>query len=180
MVGGFLIRIIAVIISAVFVIASWITTGTPDTGFLRFFSIAVLVASIALTVWDKWVWKFGIAQRIPGVVRDVSGTWETQLESFWIDPATKERTPIKTVYIVIRQTSSRASVTLISNESKSKSSMARVIEEDGSWVLHYTYTNEPDVTVSHRSPIHHGSGVLSIVGNPAKRLAGSYWTDRET
>lgn len=180
MVSGLLLRAIAIIISVVFVIASWIATGTPDTAFIRYFSLAVLFASLALTVWDKWLWKIPLVQRFPSVSRDVSGTWETQLESFWVNPDTGKRTPIKTVYVVVRQTSSRVSVTLISNESNSKSSMARVVQEDGTWVLHYLYTNEPDVTVEHRSRIHHGSGVLSVVGNPVKRLSGRYWTDRET
>ncbi len=28
--------------------------------------------------------------------------------------------------------------------------------------------------------MHHGSTVLDIVGNPAKRLSGRYWTDRDS
>jgi hypothetical protein len=82
--------------------------------------------------------------------------------------------------MVIRQTSSTASVTLISDESKSKSSLARVVKEDGSWLLHYVYTNEPRLEVRGRSPIHHGSAVLSVTGAPAKRLEGGYWTDRDS
>lgn len=180
MVGKTLLTAIAVIISAVFVVGSWVTTGTPNIAFLRFFSIAVFVCSVLLLAWDQWVWKFRPFQLLPGVPRDVSGTWETTLESLWIDPKTKKSPAPKTVYLVIRQTSSSASVTLISNESKSKSSLARVIKEDGSWLIHYIYTNEPQVDLRAHSPIHHGSGVLSIVGCPAQRVAGSYWTDRDS
>lgn len=180
MVGKTLLYAIAIIISAVFVVGSWITTGTPDTEFLRFFSAAVFVCSILLLLWDQWAWKFGVFQRLPGVPRDVSGTWEATLESFWIDPKTRKSPARKTVYLVIRQTSSSSSITLISNESKSRSSIARVIEEDGSWLIHYIYTNEPQVDLRAHSPIHHGSGVLSIVGSPAQRIAGSYWTDRDS
>jgi len=180
MVSKVVLNAIAVIISAVFVIGTWVTTGTPDTAFLRFFSIAVLVCSVLLFVWDQWAWKLRPFQLLPGVTRDISGTWETTLESLWIDPTTKKSPPAKTVYVVIRQTSSSASVTLISDESKSKSSLARVIKEDGSWLIHYVYTNVPRVDLRGHSPIHHGSGVLSIVGNPAQRIAGSYWTDRDS
>lgn len=180
MVSGVLLRVIAVIISAVFVVAVWVSTGSMEASFLRFFSIAVLVCSALLFVWDRWIWKLRIVQSIPGVTRDVSGTWEATLESLWIDPTTRTSPEPKVVYIVIRQTSSSASVALISNESKSKSSLARVVQEDGTWLLHYLYTNEPLVQLRHRSPIHHGSGVLSIVGSPAKRIAGSYWTDRDS
>ena len=180
MIGGTLIRVVAIIVSAVFVIGSWLTTGKADLSFLRYFSIAVLVVTIALAVWDKWLWKTRLAQMIPGVSRDVSGTWEAKLESLWVDPTTGKVPPIKTVYLVIRQSSSTASIALISNESKSRSSTARVIQEDGSWLLHYIYTNEPDVTLLKQSPIHHGSGVLFITGNPAKRVSGAYWTDRDS
>ena len=180
MIGRVLLSVIAIVITAVFVVGSWITTGTPDTGFLRFFSAAVFICSVLLLIWDQWAWKLRLFQLLPGVPRDISGTWETALESLWTDPKTKKSPAPKTVYVVIRQTSSSVAVTLISNESKSKSSIARVIKEDGSWLVHYLYTNEPQVDLRLRSPIHHGSGVLSIVGNPAKRIAGSYWTDRDS
>jgi hypothetical protein len=180
MIGGTLLRIVAIVISVVFVVGVWVSTGKPDFSFLRFYSMAVLVVTIALAVWDKWLWKTRLTQMLSGVCRDISGTWEAQLESLWIDPSTGKVPPIKTVYLVIRQTSSKASITLISNESKSKSSTARVIQEGGSWLLHYIYTNEPDVALLKKSPIHHGSGVLAITGNPAKRVSGTYWTDRDS
>ena len=180
MVGKSLLTAIAVIISAVFVAGSWITNGTPSTDFLRFFSAAIFICSLLLILWDQWAWKLRPFQLLPSVPRDVSGTWETTLTSLWIDPHTLKSPKPKTVYLVIRQTSSIASVTLISNESKSKSSIARVIKEDGSWLIHYVYTNEPQVDLRARSSIHHGSGVLSIVGSPVQRVAGSYWTDRNS
>jgi hypothetical protein len=180
MISGILIRAIVVIVSAVFVVGSWITTGAPDTSLLSFFSVAVLACTILLVLWDGWAWKWKVSQTIPGVSRDLSGTWQAWLESFWIDPTTGTSPAPKTVYIVIRQTSSTATVTLISDESKSKSSLARVVKEDGSWLLHYVYTNEPRLAVRGRSPIHHGSAVLAVIGSPAKRLEGGYWTDRDS
>lgn len=180
MIGGILIRVIAVLVSAVFVVGSWATTGTADISVLRYLSIAVLVVTTALAVWNKWLWRTRLAQMMPGVTRDISGTWEAQLESLWSNPTDTKIPTKKTVYVVIRQTSTRANVTLLSDESKSKSSMARVVQEDGSWLLHYMYTNDPDVALRKRSPIHHGSGVLTIIGRPAKRMSGSYWTDRDS
>lgn len=180
MVGGLTLRIIAIIISAVFVVAIWVTTGKFELSFLQFFSIAVLVCSVLLFVWDRWAWKLSLFQSVAGVTRNVSGTWEAKLESLWIDPATGKSPDPKMVYIVIRQTSSGTSITLISDESKSKSSLARLVHEDGSWLLHYLYTNEPHVDLREKSPIHHGSGVLSIVGKPVRRITGSYWTDRDS
>lgn len=180
MISGILIRVLVVIVSVVFVVGSWIATGAPNTSLFSFFSIAVFVCTVLVMLWDKWIWKSKFAQMLPGVSRNLSGTWEATLESFWINPATGSSPPAKTIYMVVRQTSSSASVTLISDESKSKSSLARVVEEDGSWWLHYVYTNEPRLEFREQSPIHHGSAVLAVTGSPAKRLEGGYWTDRDS
>lgn len=180
MISGTLLRAIVLVVTTVFFVGSWVTTGAPNTSLFSFFSAAVFACSILLFVWDRWAWKWQIAQSVSTVVRDLSGTWEATLESLWIDPSTGVSPAPKTVYIVIRQTSSTASATLISDESKSKSSLARVVNEDGSWTLHYVYTNEPTLKVRKRSPIHHGSAVLAVTGSPAKRLEGGYWTDRDS
>jgi hypothetical protein len=180
MIKPILLRTIVIAVLLVFMVGSWITTGAPNTSLLSFFSAAVFVCTLVLFAWDRWLWKLRLIQATTGVTRDLSGTWEATLESLWIDPATGTKPEPKTVYVVIRQTSSRATVTLISDESKSKSSIARVIKEDDSWLLHYVYSNEPRLELRARSPIHHGSGVLSAVGNPVERISGGYWTDRDS
>ena len=72
------------------------------------------------------------------------------------------------------------SVKLLTDESRSSSSLAAVSAADGSSALDYLYLNRPDSRVEHRSRMHHGSTVLDISGNPAKRLKGRYWTDRDS
>jgi|GEM_PF-6467381 len=57
MIGGILIRVIAVLVSAVFVGGSWATTGSVDISILRYLSIAVLVVTFALAVWNTRVWR---------------------------------------------------------------------------------------------------------------------------
>ena len=180
MINGVVVRFIAAVVAAVFVIGIWASTGNPDLTVLRFLSVAVLIATLLLALWNSVLWHWRPIQHLPRVDRDLRGTWEAELESFWINPKTGAHPPIKTVYFVIRQTSSTISVTLISNESKSKSSTARLILEDGSYTLHYLYTNEPEQAHRSHSPIHHGSGVLTVVGLPAKRINGAYWTDRDS
>jgi hypothetical protein len=180
MISGTAVRVVAIVVSAVFVAGSWLGNGSADLAFLRHFSIAVLIATSLFTLWDRAIWKWRIVQRFPQATRNLSGTWEALLESFWLNPVTGERIAPKTVYLVIRQTSSAVSVTLMSNESRSKSSTARVLQEDGTWLLHYLYSNEPELKFRPQSPIHHGSGVLRAAGYPAARLSGSYWTDRES
>jgi hypothetical protein len=46
--------------------------------------------------------------------------------------------------------------------------------------LSYSYTSKPLTTVSHRSPVHDGSIVFDIIGDPVKKLKGQYWTARKT
>jgi hypothetical protein len=180
MINGIAIRVVAIVVSAVFVAGSWLVSGSADLAFLRFFSVAVLIVTSLFTLWDRVIWKWRIVQRLPNATRNLSGTWETWLESFWVNPATGERVASKMVYVVVRQTSSEVSVTLLSDESRSKSSTARILQEDGTWLLHYLYSNEPDLKFRPGSPIHHGSGVLRVSGYPTTRISGSYWTDRES
>jgi hypothetical protein len=42
------------------------------------------------------------------------------------------------------------------------------------------YLNKPQMSVEHRSRIHHGSTSLELVGRPVSKLMGSYWTDRDS
>jgi len=56
-----------------------------------------------------------------------------------------------------------------------------VVSDDGTVAsFDYMYVNRPDSRVEHRSRMHHGSTSLDIVGRPATRLRGRYWTDRDT
>ena len=174
------IRIVAIVVSIVFTIASWMSTGNPDAIFLRFFSLAVFVATLAFTVWEKWAWKTRPAQLLATVPTNVNGTWRCTLTSSWVDPVTGQGIEPKKVYLVVRQSFSSATITLISDQSRSRSSLARSVREDDSWVLHYMYTNDPGFSVRDRSPIHHGSGIVQVIGRPSFRLIGHYWTDRKT
>lgn len=180
MTSRILVRAIAFIVAAVFLIGSWIETGSPSIGFLRLFSVAVFVVTVLLLVWDHWLWRTKLLQKIPSVPRNIRGTWKGKLESLWVDPKSGLSPAPKTVYVVIKQTSSEITVKLISDESVSESSVAKLKQENGSWVLHYIYTNESKMQLRRASPIHHGSGVYVVSGRPAKRLEGNYWTDRDS
>jgi hypothetical protein len=177
---GAAVRVVATVVVVVFGLGIWLTGGKPDLGWLRFFSAAVLAATAFLWLWETVAWKLPIAQQFDSVPRDVSGTWKGLLESFWTDPATGQRIAPKTVYLVVRQTASTVKVILLTDESKSVSSLGIVSGTDGVASLDYMYLNRPDAKVEHRSRMHHGSTSLDIAGRPATRLRGRYWTDRDT
>lgn len=175
-----MIRVVVAIVVLVFVVGTWATGGGLNFGWLKFFSIAVLIVTIVLTLWEIWLWRLSVFRLLPGTPRCIRGTWKGVLTSFWVDPTTGKSPPPKYVYLVIRQTATLVSVKLLTNESRSSSSLAAVTAVDGSAELTYLYLNRPDAGVEHRSRMHHGSAALDISGSPAKRLKGRYWTDRDT
>lgn len=175
-----LIRVVAAVVVLVFVGGTWTQGGQLNLGWLKFFSTAVLIATILLTLWDVWLWRLPVFRMVPGPPRCVRGTWKGVLTSFWVDPTTGKSPAPKHVYLVVRQTATLVSVKLLTNESRSASSLAAVTAVDGTSELTYLYLNRPDAGVEHRSRMHHGSTALDISGSPAKRLKGRYWTDRDS
>lgn len=174
------VKVTAAVVIAIFAISSWVTSGKLDLVWLKYFSGAVLVATLLLTAYDLFLWRLPPIQRIPGVPRSVRGTWKGTITSMWVDSSTGARVDPIDAYLVVRQTSTTVTVRLLTQESTSSSTLARVAQPDGSPVLDYLYLNHPRATVRDRSPMHHGSVALEISGAPAHRLTGRYWTDRDS
>ena len=78
----------------------------------------------------------------------------------------------------IRQTLTLIHITLITDESKSRSLSASIDEILGEVQLTYCYLNTPKSEYRERSEIHYGTATLSITGS--KTLEGQYYTDRKT
>ena len=173
------VQVVAIVVVVVFAVGILMTGGNLKPQWLRFYTIAVFLATLALAFWDRFLWHISPFQRSKWVSRDLRGSWKGKLSSNWIDPQTGRPQPPKTVFLVIRQTSNSISVILLSDESRSRSSLARVSPDDIS-ALDYMYLNRPTNSIEHRSRIHHGSTSLEVIGNPATRLKGHYWTDRDS
>jgi hypothetical protein len=178
--SGSLVRLVATVVVIVFAVGIWGTGGKPTLEWLHFFSAAVLISTGLMWLWETILWKLPMAQRYRAVPRDVGGTWKGTLESFWKDPATGAMAAPKPAYLVVRQTASTVSVVLLTDESRSVSSLAAVSNHSDLGSLDYLYLNRPDSRLEDRSRIHHGSTTLDITGRPATRLRGHYWTDRES
>jgi len=175
-----LVQVVTAVVVLVFAVGIWSTGDTVHPGWLRFFSAAVLVATIVLGIWDRWLWGLPLIQRLSRVPRDVRGTWRGTLTSFWEDPVTRARPGPTTVFLVIRQSASQVTVVLLTEESSSRSSLASLSDEGTGASLTYMYLNRPDSRVEHRSRMHNGSAFLEISGRPATRIRGRYWTDRDS
>lgn len=174
------VQVVAAVVVLVFAIGIWATGGSVSLGWLRFFSIAVLAALAVLSLWDNALWKLPAVQRMKSVPPDLRGTWRGTLTSQWEDREDEKVSPPKPAYLVIRQSASSVSAILLTDESRSVSSLAVVSGSDGSVSLDYIYLNRPESRFEHRSRIHHGCALLDVTGRPAKRLRGRYWTDRDS
>lgn len=174
-----LIRLGIAVLIGFFAAGSWITSGTLNLELLKYLSGAVFVATTLFTLWDVWLWSTSWMQKIPGVPVNVRGTWKGTLISSWIDETGKQVGALD-AYLVIRQTSTLVHIVLMTNESKSESSLAGIVTTEGLSVIQYLFFNKPKMRFEKISRMHHGSATLEISGKPARRLEGRYWTDRDT
>lgn len=172
--------VIAAVVVTVFAVGIWTTDGRVELGWLRFFSLAVAVGVGVLGLWEHRLWRAPQCQALPSVPRNLRGTWKGSLISFWTDPETEQSPEAKPVYLVVRQTATTVTVVLLTDESRSVSSTATVIDDKGTVTLAFMYVNRPDSRFEHRSRMHHGSAALDVTGRPAIRLRGRYWTDRDS
>jgi hypothetical protein len=156
----------------------WSVAESPT--WLRGYSAAVIVAILVFALWEHWLWRLPLMQRLPRVPRCIEGTWSGTLTSLWTDPSTDRRPDDKRVFLVARQTASRVTIVLLTEESTSRSSIARLSQDAMGLSLAYMYSNRPDSRVAHRSTMHNGSAFLEISGSPVTRMRGRYWTDRYT
>jgi hypothetical protein len=156
----------------------WSTAESPI--WLRGYSAAIIVAFLVFALWEYWLWRLPLMQRMPGVPQCIEGTWAGTLTSLWTDPATDRRPEVKRIFLVARQTASRVTVELLTEESKSRSTIGRLSKDELGLSLSYVYSNRPESRVAHRSTLHNGFAFVEIFGSPATRMRGRYWTDRYT
>lgn len=172
-------NVIVAIVILVFAVGIWTSGGTLQSDWLHFYSAAVTALIVVFALWEYWLWRLPIVQRMPGVPRDIHGTWKGELETSWKDE-TGAAPSRKAAYLVVRQSASRVSAVLLTDESRSASSLATVSSDWTTVSLDYMYLNWPNVRVEERSRMHHGSASLVVSGAPANRLRGRYWTNRDS
>jgi len=145
------------------------------------FSVVVGVLVLILAAFDLWFWRFSWLRGWFVKRPCIRGTWKASLKSQWTDPESGESPSPIEAYITIRQTYSLLSMRLMTAESASELLGAEVMRAmDGTCRVAGVYRNEPRLAVRERSPIHYGGVLLEIEGDPPTRLAGHYWTDRNS
>ena len=144
-------------------------------------SLVVGALILLLAAFDLWLWRISLLRGWFVKRPCVRGTWKTILQSQWTDPETGESPPDIEAYIAIRQTYSMLSMRLMTEESASELLGAEIVRAgDGTYRIAGVYRNEPRLAMRERSPIHYGAMLLEVEGRPPVRLAGYYWTDRNS
>lgn len=162
-------------LTAALLVAAALALGIPleeDLG--RALGVAATVTVLLLGLFDWKLWRYlpaSITQR-----PDLNGTWQATL-TYETTPGAQVEKPC---YLVIKQTYTRISINLLSDEGCSYSTSAGIVQQGIQQVLSYTYRNEPSTLVQQHSPTHRGAAALSISTTPKLKLSGDYWTERLT
>lgn len=148
----------------------------PQLGVFRALLGVPGLAVMLLGNYDRSLWRLGSYGQ-PVLI----GTWRGELNSSWRDASGQLVGPIP-VFVVIRQTATTISITLLSEESRSSSvtgTLTRI--SDGQHDVTWAYRNEPLAALFQRSGMHYGAAMISgITDRHPLRLEGKYWTDRRT
>ena len=126
---------------------------------------------ILYTAFDRYLWKVRIVHKIGLVkVSDLSGTWEGDVCSSFDDHSTKIKAKL-----IIKQTWTKLSVHLRTNESESYSQIGAILTEPNI-EINYQYSNEPRSDSRTTMHAHRGTAWLALNGS---RLEGEYYTGRD-
>ena len=116
---------------------------------------------------------------------DLRGTWCVELQADWVNPGTREPTPLIVCYMGVTQTLSTLQMHLMTPESESWFIADRIRASPNGlgYQIVGVYTNKPQMNLRGvRSEMHQGALILDSHGPNARpeTLTGEYWTDRKT
>lgn len=160
-------------------------SGLDLSKIFDFFKVLPKVAGVDLVligVFVKWGWKWRIFKGWLVPFPNLNGTWQGHIKTTWIDPDTgKSLAPIPAI-LTIKQTFAKISCVMRTAEMNSYSYSEDFKLESDNQIkqLSYSYTSKPLTTVTDRSPVHEGSIVFDVIGDPVRKLKGQYWTARKT
>ena len=166
--------------------ALWEMAQGEETPSFRFISLVAMMISTVLVGIASVSWRY-VWSWLPWIGRktfpDLTGTWEGNLVSTWINPETGEGIPPIPTTIWIRQGIFRTSIKLRTGESTSYSirCLLEADHEAGRFRFWYSYDNTPKAEHRYRSARHEGVAWLELdIDEDPNHLVGCYYTDRKT
>ncbi|NGZ61168.1 MAG: hypothetical protein CV081_11800 [Nitrospira sp. LK265] len=133
-------------------------------------------------IFVAYGWRLPIFRRWLVPFPDLNGTWQGTIQTTWKDPETGKTPGPIPVILTVKQSFISISCVMRTAEMCSRSYFADFWIDRDQQVqkLAYSYSSSPLPSVRHRSPPHDGTMVFDVVGNPATKLNGQYWTSRGT
>ncbi len=132
---------------------------------------AIGVATIFMTVFNKWLWKCKFFNCLAGGMPILAKRYKGTITFIW-----EGKKQTRDSEIGIEQTFLNVKVKLGTAESFSNSVTATIETINNEKQLVYTYLNTPKAELQNRSAIHYGTAMLRI-DNP-DRIMGNYYTSR--
>jgi hypothetical protein len=129
-------------------------------------SDSVAITSLIMFAYEKFLWRWNPFESIPKLYSHYNGTLISSYDN-----------QCRNATLYIRQTLLSVQIKLQTDESRSSSVNASIVDLYGDKCLLYTYLNTPNALVRDRSAIHYGTASLCINNDT---LSGDYFTDRKT
>jgi hypothetical protein len=113
---------------------------------------------------------------------DLNGTWEGTIKTTWKNPDTGETPGPIPVVLTVKQSFAHISCVMRTAEMISRSYFADFWIDQDQQIrkLGYCYQSSPRPSFRHRSSPHEGTIIFEVIGNPAAKLDGVYWSSRAT
>ena len=170
------------VIFLIFAICLVLSEGITYWTILMRLPTALAIYGLALVIFARWLWRYPIFKEWLVLIPDLSGEWTGSLNATYQDPETGRRTSSKGMNATIKQDLFHISIIMRTKEMKSTSFVAAfdIDKDQNRKRMCYSYTSRPKPENREKSPMHDGTALLDIIGNPPSRLNGEYWTTRKT
>lgn len=126
-------------------------------------------STLFIIFYEKILWRFNPLVKIPKLKKEYIGKLSYNFQGVSGE---------KSIEIFVEQTFLTVKIKLITDEIQSNTITSELLEENGQYVIYYTYITNPYSKYSEGNPIQIGSCKLII--NNSKSLNGIYWTSRKT
>jgi hypothetical protein len=143
-------------------------------------TVPLLLAIASLFVLYAWRWRIFRNWLVP--FPDLNGSWQGTIQTTWENPQTHETPDPIPVILTIKQTFVAISCVMRTAEMISRSYFADFWIDSSQQIrrLGYCYQSSPLPSAQHRSAPHDGTMIFEVIGNPAEKLTGVYWSSRTT
>lgn len=175
------VKLAAYLTTSVYSVAFILYGVTLPSNLTRALSFVPTLVLALFALLDNVLWRVG---PMPSFLRQpvLRGTWHGTLISYRRDATDRRIKSNHEVFLVIRQSLTTVSVTLLTEQSKSRSAVAQIVRmQADDYVLHYQYQNGPQLRFRQAgSTAHAGGSAIEVGGSRPTHLSGEYWTARET